>query len=74
MTRSRTIRAEMAGTIIAIERTAGDVVEVDEAVLVMESMKMEIGVLAPVAGRVASIAVAEGDTVSEDDVLATIEY
>jgi biotin carboxyl carrier protein len=74
MTRTRTIRAEMAGTIIAIERAVGDMVDADEPVMVMESMKMEIGVLAPAAGRVARIAVDEGDTVAEDDVLAVIEY
>jgi biotin carboxyl carrier protein len=74
MSRTRTIRAEMAGTIIALERAIGDAVGVDEAVLVMESMKMEIAVLSPVDGRVASIAVSAGDAVGEDDVLATVEY
>lgn len=70
----RTLRAEMAGTIIAIERRPGDPVGADEPVLIMESMKMEIGVLSPVAGTVASLAVAEGDVVAEDQVLATIDY
>jgi len=69
----RTIKAEIAGTIIAVEMQAGDAVEVDGIVLFMESMKMEMPVTAPASGRIVEIAVADGDTVTEGQVLARIE-
>ena len=40
--------------------------------LVLESMKMEIPVEAPRAGRVAEVRVSEGDAVEEGDVLAVL--
>jgi acetyl-CoA carboxylase biotin carboxyl carrier protein len=69
----RTIKAEIAGTIIAVEKNVGDAVEMDDIVLFMESMKMEMPVTAPAAGRVAVVVVADGDTVTEGQVLARIE-
>lgn len=70
---TRTIAAELAGTIIAIERQVGDDVAIDDTILIMESMKMEIPVLAPKAGRIAEILIGEGDTVAEGQALAAIE-
>jgi biotin carboxyl carrier protein len=49
------------------------VVAADQALVVLESMKMEIPVLAAAAGRVAAVGVAVGDTVLEGDLLVTIE-
>lgn len=69
----RTIAAELAGTIIAIERQVGDDIALDDIILIMESMKMEIPVLAPKAGRIAEILVGAGDTVAEGQALAVIE-
>lgn len=69
---ARTIRAEVAGTIIAVERQPGDAVGADDVILVMESMKMEMPILAPKDGVVSEILVAEGDTVVEDQPLARI--
>ena len=42
----RTLRAELAGTVLQVERKAGDLVAPDDVVLVLESMKMEIPVCA----------------------------
>jgi acetyl-CoA carboxylase biotin carboxyl carrier protein len=70
---TRTIRAEMAGVILAIERQAGEAVELDDVVLVMESMKMEIPICAPRAGKVIEILVAEDEAVAEDQPLAVLE-
>jgi acetyl-CoA carboxylase biotin carboxyl carrier protein len=69
----RTIRAEMAGVILSIERRAGDAVELDDVVLVMESMKMEIPICAPRAGKVVEILVAADEAVAEDQPLAVLE-
>lgn len=70
---TRTIRAELSGVIIAVEAKMGDVVEADDILLVMESMKMEMPILSPADGRVTTITPAKDDTVSEGDVLAVIE-
>ena len=51
----------------------GQLVQEDECLLIVESMKMEIPVAAPCAGRVVSILVAEGDDVTEGQEVATVE-
>lgn len=68
-----TIRAEMSGFVVSIEARVGDVVSADDVLLIMESMKMEMPVVAPAAGRVTSISPAEGDPVTEGQMLAVIE-
>ena len=51
----------------------GDRVDEEQAVAVLESMKMEIPVEAPAPGRVAEVHVAEGDVVEEGALLVTLE-
>lgn len=70
---NRTIKAELTGVIIAIEKQIGDHVEMDDIVLIMESMKMEMPIVAPAAGRVTALDLAEGDIVTEGQLLAVIE-
>jgi acetyl-CoA carboxylase biotin carboxyl carrier protein len=65
--------AELVGNVWKIEAREGDQVEEDEVLLVLESMKMEIPVMAPAAGRVREIRVKEQDVVQEGQVLAVIE-
>lgn len=65
--------SEVAGTVLEIAAAPGDRLEADGPILVLESMKMEIPLFAPVAGRLAEILVAEGDAVAEGQVLARIE-
>lgn len=69
----RTLAAELAGTIITIERQVGDDVAIDDVILIMESMKMEIPLLAPKAGRIAEILVSDGDTVDEGQALVALD-
>ena len=52
---------------------AGDKVSDGDTLVILESMKMEIPVLAESAGTVASMHVSEGDVVQEGDVIAVIE-
>ena len=53
--------------------TEGQQVGADETLMILESMKMEIPITAPTAGRVAKIHVKEGQTVQEGEVLADLE-
>lgn len=63
----------MPGKVVAVNVDAGDRVEVGQALLVLESMKMQNDIVAPVAGVVADVAHAPGDAVDFGDVLVVIE-
>ena len=67
------MRSEITGKVWQIEAQVGQRVAEDDPVIVLESMKMEIPVVAPKAGTVAEILVAEGDSVQEDQVVAILE-
>ncbi|MCK5072478.1 MAG: biotin/lipoyl-binding protein [Bacteriovoracaceae bacterium] len=65
--------ASMPGTIWKIETTEGAQIKVGENVVILESMKMEIPVGAPVDGKINQIVVNQGQRVASGDVLAYIE-
>jgi acetyl-CoA carboxylase biotin carboxyl carrier protein len=67
------VQAHITGTVWKILVQVGDEVTQDQSLVILESMKMEMPVEAPEAGRVASIAIAEGASVDEGDVLLTLE-
>ena len=67
------VAAEIAGNVWKIETTVGAQVEADDVLLILESMKMEIPVEAPRAGRVAELRVAEGDSIEEGAVLVVLD-
>ncbi|MEN9314879.1 MAG: hypothetical protein RIS35_1272 [Pseudomonadota bacterium] len=67
------VEAIVSGKVWKIEKQVGEAVEAGEAILILESMKMEIPIEAPVAGKVGSIAFAEGDSVTEGQIVATVE-
>ena len=67
------IRTEITGNVWKIVKAAGDGVEEDEAIMILESMKMEIPVTAPEDGTVTEILAEEGATVTEGTVVARIE-
>ena len=67
------VSAEIAGNVWKIETTVGAQVEQEEVLLILESMKMEIPVEAPRAGRVAEVRVAEGDSIEEGAVLVVLD-
>ena len=66
------IRAEMAATVWKVVAREGDVVGPEDVLVILESMKMEIPVVAEAAGTVTSLPVAEGALVQEGDLLAVI--
>ncbi len=67
------VEAQIAGNLWKIEKSVGDVVEEEDVLMIIESMKMEIPVEAPCGGRVAEIRVAEGESVEEGAILAVID-
>jgi biotin carboxyl carrier protein len=64
--------AELVGSVFKIVASVGDRIEPGGTVVILESMKMEIPVLAEDAGVVREIPVHEGDVVQEGDVLAVL--
>ena len=67
------IRAEMVANVWKVVTTEGASVDDGDTLVILESMKMEIPVLAESPGTVTKLAVAEGDVVQEGDLIATIE-
>ncbi|HSL51774.1 MAG TPA: biotin/lipoyl-binding carrier protein [Candidatus Deferrimicrobiaceae bacterium] len=67
------VKAHITGVVFQITSKPGDAVAAGDAVIVLESMKMEIPVEAPRAGKVREIKVAEGQTVQEGDTVAVID-
>lgn len=67
------IRAEMVANVWKVVKAAGDAVEEGDTLVILESMKMEIPVIAEVDGVVSKMAVKEGDVVQEGDLIAVVE-
>ena len=67
------VEAQIAGNVWKIEKRVGDEVAAEEVLIIIESMKMEIPVEAPCAGRIAEIRVEEGESIEEGAILAVIE-
>jgi len=66
------VPSELNANVWKIEVKPGDQVQEEDTLIILESMKMEIPVVAPKAGTVKTIAVAEGDAVIEGQVLVTL--
>ena len=67
------IRAEMVANVLAISTAEGADVAAGDTLLLLESMKMEIPVIAEAAGRVRAVRVAPGDVVQEGDLLVGLD-
>jgi biotin carboxyl carrier protein len=67
------IRAEMVANVWKVVAAEGDTVADGDTLVILESMKMEIPVLAESAGTISRLAVAEGDVIQEGDLIAVIE-
>lgn len=66
------VTAGAAGKVFKVEASVGQAVKAGDPVIILEAMKMEIPVVAPQDGTVASIDVAEGASVENGDTLATM--
>jgi acetyl-CoA carboxylase biotin carboxyl carrier protein len=67
------VKSEIAGSVWKVEVAIGDSVAEDDPLIILESMKMEIPLLAPRAGIVCEILVAEGEPIAEGDVAVVLE-
>ena len=67
------IPAHITGTVWKIEVAVGDQVDLDDTVVILESMKMEMPVEAEDEGTVAEIRCEEGQAVSEGDTLVVLD-
>ena len=67
------VTSEVTGNVWKIQAKVGDVLAEEDVIMILESMKMEIPIEAPVAGKLVELSVAEEDSVDEDQVVAIIE-
>ena len=67
------VTSSMPGTVVDILVKEGDSINAGDSVLVVEAMKMENEVPAPVGGTIKAIHIAKGDSVTPDEALIEIE-
>jgi acetyl-CoA carboxylase biotin carboxyl carrier protein len=67
------VKTDITGKVWKLEAAPGDRLAEDQPILILESMKMEIPVPAPLDCTVVEILVAEGDSVTEGDPVARVE-
>jgi acetyl-CoA carboxylase biotin carboxyl carrier protein len=67
------VTAELTGNLWKVVAQEGQQVQADETLMILESMKMEIPVMSPKAGKVTKIHVKEGQTVQEGQLLAEVD-
>jgi biotin carboxyl carrier protein len=65
--------SEVTGNVWKVERAVGDQLAEGEALIIVESMKMEIPIEAPCAGRLVELRCAESEPVQEGQVVAVLE-
>ncbi len=70
---SHFVTAELVANVLKVVAHTGDTVVADDTLVILESMKMEIPVLAEVAGTVVELSVREGQVVTEGDQIAEIQ-
>ncbi|MAS03656.1 MAG: acetyl-CoA carboxylase biotin carboxyl carrier protein subunit [Ahrensia sp.] len=67
------VRSEISGCVWKVEVTPGADLQEYDVIVILESMKMEIPIVSPKAGKLVEVLVKEGDAVSDDDLIARIE-
>jgi acetyl-CoA carboxylase biotin carboxyl carrier protein len=70
---THTVVAELVAAVLKVEVEVGQQVAAADSVVILESMKMEIPVLAEVAGSVVEVVVTDGDVVNDGDPLVVIQ-
>lgn len=70
---SHAVNAEIVANVLSVEVAVGDKVTAAQGVVLLESMKMEIPVLAEVGGVITEIVVKPGDVVHDGDPLVIID-
>ena len=67
------LKADITGSVWKVLKSVGEPVAEDEAILILESMKMEIPIASPEAGIVTAILVKEGETVRDGAVVVCVD-
>lgn len=67
------VKSEISGSVWKIETEVGAKVEEEDVLFILESMKMEIPILAPQTGFVKEIIISEGDTLTEGHTAVILE-
>ena len=67
------VTSEIAGQVWKVVASVGGALAKGDVIIILESMKMEIPVLAPRTGTLAALHVSEGDMISEDQAVAELE-
>ena len=67
------IKSEIAGNVWKIIAETGADLAADDVIVILESMKMEIPLVAPKAGKLTQLHIAEGDMVAEGQLIATLD-
>ncbi|HCD16908.1 MAG: acetyl-CoA carboxylase biotin carboxyl carrier protein subunit [Rhizobiales bacterium TMED83] len=67
------VTSEIAGQVWKVVANVGDALAADDVIIILESMKMEIPILAPRAGTLAALHVGAEDMVSEDQTVAELD-
>lgn len=67
------IHADLGASVWKIVAAVGDILDEGDQIMILESMKMEIPVLAEEGGTLRSLGVAEGDSVEEGQLLAVLD-
>lgn len=70
---SHVVSAEIVAAVLSVQVSVGDQITPEDALVILESMKMEIPVLSEKAGVVSEVVVAPGDVVRDGDPLIIIE-
>ena len=65
--------AEIVATVLEVQATPGQHVDVGDSLVLLESMKMEIPVLAEEPGTIAAVKVKTGDVIQAGDIIAVYE-
>ena len=66
------VKAPMPGTVLKINAEAGQKVNEGDVIIILEAMKMENEIVAPVSGTLNQLTVQKGAEVATDDILAFI--
>ncbi len=70
---AKVCRSPVSGIVVKLIAQSGQSLQVGDSLMVLEAMKMETNITAPVAGKVATIRVKAGDTVQADEVVVEFE-
>lgn len=70
---AKVCRSPVSGIVVRLIAQPGQTLQVGDPLMVLEAMKMETNITAPIAGRVAALRVAQGDNVQSGQVVVAFE-